>query len=463
MKFAKNLLAAGVSVAALFVGQSANAISYGTDVSSSDYQDWIVHIKVTNASGGYNVCGGALVGTKYILTAAHCVGDIVNSSPRTYNYFVDQDADNTITVTNAVSASDTDHSYDRTYSITELGDTDTMYAAYDSVYTALSADVDSSLQLSEASESDFNIYANRDLVLLTLNEEIPHSTQAILTPMIDVDSASANVPYGADITVQGWGANENGSLQDTLQVTTEQNDMFQKTVSKVFGETNSGDEVDCAVGTADDCTLWYRDYVEISANSTTGALALSGDSGTPLVYNGRYIGNLSTVSTTENYNTFTFLDYYMDQIRDAINSVVYPTSVDHAVSSGSTSTFTISVPVQNFTSSSVALYPSLSTDSSVISASIGGTCEGATLSTEEGCTVTITVDSDNTAITSAQTATLSLNDDSDTTIPISVSIASTSSSSSDSSDSGSSGGGSFGIWSLLFMAVPALRRFKSNK
>ena len=94
---------------------------------------------------------------------------------------------------------------------------------------------------------------------------------------------------------------------------------------------------------------------------------------------------------------------------------------------------------------------------------IEGSVSSITSSTEEGCTVTITVDSDNTAITSAQTATLSLNDDNDTTIPISVSIASTSNSSSDSSDSGSSGGGSFGIWSLLFMAVPALRRFKSNK
>lgn len=140
----------------------------------------------------------------------------------------------------------------------------------------------------------------------------------------------------------------------------------------------------------------------------------------------------------------------MENIERAIDSLVYPTDTDYSLTLGDTSIWTIDIPVQNLTTSSATLYPSISTSSTQISIT-SSDCDGVILEPGQSCAVTLTVDSSVDPLTSNIAATLSLNDNDNTDIEINIATVSSGSDSGSSSDDTTSGGASGGSVNILMM------------
>jgi hypothetical protein len=458
----------------LSFSHTALAVSYGEDVTEDEYQDFIVRIKVTEVSGS-SLCGGALVGEKFLITAAHCVGDLDGYFPFTYSWHVDQGAANTISIVNAAYADFYgDDAYSRTYTIVkhvgdESGDEDVEHAHYqayvDYVRATTSFELATIAELSFASNAtSFASYNRHDIVVLELNEAVPYSTGALIDVFYDETNDNLNIPYGSTFDFQGWGQTETGSTTTQMQKTTQRNTSHSydnKSVT-VYDSTSA----ECVDDMFSYCYIPYSDSYRLMANEDTGSLALPGDSGTPNMYDGKFVGVVSTVNQYGGYNNYAMFDYYIDQIQAAINQITFPNSVGKEVDSGDSSSYSFDVPIQNFTDSDVSLYPSVTLSDDSVGYSVSGDCDGVTLETNEGCTLTLTINSSGGAsFTEDFIATIALNDNAGTEIPVTISIASVGSSSGSGvyeESTGGSSGGSTGWLSLVVLGGLVLRRQTKN-
>lgn len=288
--------------------------------------------------------------------------------------------------------------------------------------------------------------------------------------MFDENNLTHNVSFGETFDVQGWGANEQGYQQSTLQHTTMDYKVPMYNHSVLHEYSDSSDaimgEITCLDTAESYCTAHYSDYFSLYRNDETASLALSGDSGTPVVLNGKFLGVTSTVSTYYQTNQFAFFDYHKQSLIDAINDIAFPTSAGKEVTSGSTEAFTISIPVQNFKNYTIDVNPTVtaSSNSAIVPLALDSDCP-ATLASGEGCTITMSINQSQQAINSTVTGTIALGDDVDTQINVSIDVESTSSSDSEYGEyyseydeTGGSSGGSTGLFSLIFMCAAFIGR-----
>lgn len=411
------------------------------------------------------------------------------TSPRSYDWYANDGA-NSITVTNAVNTSNANgykHTYSRTYTLTELTtDEDTAYDKFKTYYEAIinqsSVTVPYIGTTQYDSQDSFVSWLQKDMVLLTLDEEIPHSTGAILTTLFDEDTETHNVAFGANFEVMGWGTTETGSQSSTLREVDMSYDIpaYNHTGLYAYDSTDSEAKmgsVQCS-DSQSYCYAHRTDYISLSAQADL-AYALPGDSGTATVVDGKFVGVLSTYNSYYTTNQYAFFDYYMPSIISAINTLIVPSDVTKSVDADSTDSINIEIPIQNFTDSTMTINPTMvsSDNESMIPLTIGGDC-GTTLESGEGCTISITANPDNDVITGTSTAYLDINESSlsgvasNTEIPITLTVASSTTDSDEyvietvyGEESGSSGG-SFGLFSLIGLLTGAAIRnrklFKTN-
>ena len=70
-----------VSTPALTEGRPMARVINGSDADEGEWP-WMVALLKENSRGLWHICGGALIGSQYVVTAAHCVADFTaDTSP----------------------------------------------------------------------------------------------------------------------------------------------------------------------------------------------------------------------------------------------------------------------------------------------------------------------------------------------------------------------------------------------
>ncbi len=433
----------------LGVSASASAVQNGTDVSNSDYKDYIVHIVTGSES-----CGGMLIGGQYLLTARHCI------------YDDDELSGDTIRIRQSITRLSSDY-VDRGFTVLLDTEDDTIASGmadlsntiYDNVVVNNYPNV---TYLGGGSRNADDM--KQDLVLVQLDEAVIQSTGALVKPLYDVDSGETLLNADTVVTFRGWGRDENDNSVSTMQEMAMQPayNWIEARAEYGYNETLGVNTYSACVDGEDTvCSFLGEDtHIYYGLNSQ---MINSGDSGTPFVYDNAAYGFATSIYSSTNYaGRFTIFQLSMDDIRDAINQVVYPTDAGVEVESGDADSHDITIPVQNFTSRDVTFTPTVTDDTGLFDLDV--TDCNDTISTEDDCVITGTFNAGGSEITSTQTVTIDMGD---FEIEVSVTIEEDYSDLDDSdstSTSTSGGGGSVGGFGLLALIGFAWmrRRIKFN-
>ncbi|MEZ9232435.1 trypsin-like serine protease [Vibrio amylolyticus] len=460
----KKILSTAFTMAALVCSMNANAIKNGSDVSASEYKDYIVRIELQNTSGGTASCGALLVGGNYLLTAGHCVGSYNwNGTNVDYQWFVDNGATNAIRIYQGVDFN-SDTYTDATYSVEPLLDTSgketAAYNVATSEYTAVKAqNVGGNWAVTDTiiNNAYHTAVWHRDIALLKLNKSVAQVDHAAMVSAYDQTDDSLAVAINDTLTFRGWGKTETGSYPTVMQKTTVTNTLADSTFAS--GVATGAASAGLCLNDGSACTYDVTDYFTFTP-PTVGDTGNDGDSGTPLVLNSedKVVG--VTKDTDYSTNTrFTTLSFYLPSIKDAINKVTAPSSLAFETTTNSTSGITHKFTIQNVTGGNETLAPYLSGANGMYTLS---GCS-VTLATMESCELTLQVNPSNTAISATHTATLNLTDANDTQIPISYSVSSNSGTESGTGTGSASGGGGGSMGFGFLFAMFSLGIWRKNR
>ncbi|PFG45466.1 putative secreted protein [Vibrio sp. ES.051] len=445
---------------------SAHAVRFGTDVMPSEYRDYTVRVEIPDQSGKSASCGGLLIGGEYILTAAHCIGDMNNDSyhnpidiePR-YLWWTDNGATNSIKVYQGIKF-DAEKVTTTTYEpVTFIGNGMNVFNSWveeASYVRSLHPEIDWRGQIlweTEESRIDQTVNAgyHYDIGLIKLNKKISQNDHAALVPMFDSLEQHFNIEAQHKFTFKGWGKTEDEQYPDTMKKNTlvmEKNDKWVSAIAYIPSKIQNTYNKDCNSTDGYDCRYGDTDYIH-TFPTTIGGTASGGDSGTPLELADNQVVALAKtqhMSLVPEYNQFTHLGWYLKDLTQMINKVVAPSEMAITLQNTLTQPTVRTFAVQNLSTSTATLMPSV--DSGNGKLQVSG-CE-QTLQPTQWCEITLTINASVDEPVDNEQGTIYLNDNMNTEIPISaVREADTGNGGSNGSDEGGSSGGSTGIFSLL--------------
>lgn len=431
-----------VLVLASMVAAPVLAVKNGSNVPASEYKDYVVNLTIN----GDTSCGGALIGSDYLLSARHCFTDdhtVSGTLPSSGQVSIGQGIRSELKKTDVNYTVHVDGS-----NILIVNDwvTDAQNWFDTVVYPA-----DSSMNGRTFSSTD----VEGDWVIVKLSSSIPHSDSAQIVPLYDTTSLTSYLPANTTVTFRGWGLTENGSTPSVMQkynlrVTTD----WEKGVERVYSNTSSLFDADANQYVETVCTtsdpsgiICEFDGTDILTTYGFGdSSTAEGDSGTPLVYNDNIVGLIHGSNQSADVGYVQHFTLAMDYIKSSINELVYPDATRY-VAYGSTATQQFNVVVTNYTASSRLLVPTLNDSTGLFSADVSA-CN-TSLASGESCTIIVTFNAGGSSITSEKNASIDLG--SGDIILLSGAIA-TSDDSTDSSNGGGSGG-SIGVFGLLVLAM----------
>ena len=191
-------------------------------------------------SNGGQFCGGTLVASKYVVTAAHCM-------------FLDQDA------TQPVSASDI---------TVRLGEHDLA----SSTDTTILKDVKVKSIMNHESYKPATGSLNNDITVLELEEEVDINTY---TPACLAQTTDATTFDGKNALVYGWGTTSSGGASSSVLLEVEVPVVTKATCESAMGPMEDGQI--CAGGTLDKdaCQVIILTHLSVLSASDPGRLRRS--------------------------------------------------------------------------------------------------------------------------------------------------------------------------------------------
>ncbi|WP_413284898.1 trypsin-like serine protease [Vibrio sp. MA40-2] len=444
------------------LSSSVQAVQYGSDVSSSDYEDFYVRLETD-----IGTCGASLIGGRYIVTANHCVSNEVDGEMTSGNIFFGvatgldasglNPADNNARTEDISFSVHNNNDATSRYEMAELSQ-----VIYNNKVRVDYPTLDTAGQLyywldSQTAEE----LMEGDLAVLVLDEEVEHRTGRLIKPLYDYDTDTSNLPTYTDMTFWGWGKTEDGGASDTLKETTFLSIRNWETPYDEY-TTVYGTEAytACDDSTAYNCVFKGNDWFFVYNDEGEGTR--EGDSGSPLRYDGAIYGVLNGTggSSTAIFEHFSLS---MDLFVETIGELVYPSGAGIDIAELDSSSYDFDVPIQNFTNSTVTLSLDMTDDSGYFSADYSD-CP-STLAPTEGCTLSVNFNESGNSIATDQTATIQLTSNDYMTIGAYIETDDYSfEETTESTESSSSGGGSVGGLGLLLFGFAAYaRRRESNK
>lgn len=440
----KTLLALSVT---LLVSTPALAGTNGVEVTDDTFNDYLV-FATTNTLNNAG-CGAQLVAGKYVITAAHCIRQAWGNNQSEKWMTIPSDGVLTEALINEEQPRIRFGKKEGSQGEIHYAKSVSMHPEY--VYgfqhptTQVSAyeEAEATAFMAATNVTDADLVGVRpdvfgDIMVYELADSVSQQSAALIAV------SNKQIADQATLNWTGWGYTEAGDWQPLVAHT--------GTISySAYPYSNWQ-------------SRFFFTLDQEKATTKDGSNICSGDSGSPVLVDGKVLGYVSSSTmgcgAADSVTSLTAGWFHLPWLASKINAIntVGKATLEDPAAGEHTVTWTI--PVQSLKVADVTFAPEIIDSTGLFTSDDLANCEG-TFATGESCELHVTFNAAGSTVSSAKTATLKLNDE--TSIPLSFAIVTDNGGGDNGGGSpgGSSGGGSMNWLVLAGLGLATLvRKFR---
>ena len=441
----KTLLALSVT---LLVSTPALAGTNGVEVTDDTFNDYLVYAMAMNL--GDAGCGAQLVAGKYVITAAHCITSDWGYNQSEKWMTIPSDGVLTEALLNEEQPRIRFGKKEGAQGEVHYAKSVSMHPEYvygsqhptSQVSTYEEAEVTAFMAATGVTDAD--LIGSRpsvwgDIMVYELADTVQQQSAALLTVSNKQLTAEATLNW------TGWGYTEAGDWQPLVAHT----GSISYTAYPYSNWTS---------------LYWFHNIDIETATTKDGSNICSGDSGSPVLVDGKVLGYVSSSTMgcgdADSRTSLTAAWFHLPWLASKINAINTVGKATLEAPAAGEHTVTWTIPVQSLKVADVTFAPEIIDSTGLFTSDDLANCEG-TFATGESCELHVTFNAAGSTVSSAKTATLKLNDE--TSIPLSFAIVTDNGGGDNGggNSGGSSGGGSMNWLVLAGLGLAALvRKFR---